>query len=272
MGGYGDEINKFCSGYLRVSDLQFQNIWNNKIYPDGELQCKYNGIWMRIELAISLAIDLKTHLISSKRIAASYAARATAIFLLLSCLDALAGDKYLDFYQWLMKNTSRKEYDKKELKKYYEDYLNDYGTRRGFVKIFEGFIELKFIKNYSLIYSKRRLDIQALSAKERRQLILQADNKYNNMSDIEKSHTIGRYFYEMYRNVFVHQGTIPQYDIPDWVLEETNDTDKRSFISYVLPIDKNSGLVTGIIDGDVIPHLILLVRLTLARTIEKLNY
>lgn len=270
MGGYGQDIYKFCSSYLKISEETFTKIWNDKIYPNNKIRDMYNGIWMRIELSISLAIDLKSSLIATKRIAASYAARANAIFLLLSCLDALSGGRHIDFYQWLMKYKKQNNYTKKELDNYYESYLNDYGTRRKFVKVFEGFIELRFVNRYSFVYTKRGLDFVSLSNIERHKLINKANKKYRKMSDIEKAHIIGKYFYEMYRNVFVHQGIIPVYDIPDWVLEATNETDKRSFLSYVVPFDKQSGLITGTIDGDVIPHLILLVRLTLAKEIQKL--
>lgn len=263
LGGYGNQIYNLIKDNLTISEAEYTLIWSKKIYPNKELREKYNGIWQKITLQDELLSGLiKT--LSITNTAASYCARSTAIFLLLSCLDAIAGEKYQDFYSWLMNNYKIDNYSRKRLTELHEEYIQTCGGQQKFSELFELLVPLELVKNYEIYFHSK--DILKLPHKDRSNVMNEVRDKYNSLSDKLKCRVIGRYYYNFYRNLFVHWGYNPSHDIPDWVIDKHGETRDKTFLIAYYPAIK---LVSGAITGDIAIHLIQLVRLALAKNIER---
>ncbi len=266
MGGYGERIYEYIKEYLTISYEEYGEIWNTKIYPNRMLREMYNGVWIRISLKNELLGEVTQYLLDKEKTDATYGSRAMGIFLLLSCVDALSGDQYLDFYNWLEKEEHRKPlYTNKDLKELYNIYIKDYGNRRKFIILFENLIPLGLIDNYKIYFSKNYEDPER-DKKE----FMRSIEKYDLSTNEEKSHTIGNYYYKLHRNFLVHSGRIIiSEDTPDWVLrrEDKDRSEERNTISSYPEINLKSGEIIG----DKAEHLDKLIRVILGKKIMELK-
>ena len=266
MGGFGEKIYEYIKEYLTISYEEYREIWNTKIYPNRKLREMYNGIWIRISLKNELLGDVTRYLLDKEKTDATYGSRAIGIFLLLSCIDALSGDRYLDFYNWLEKKERRKPlYTNRSLKEFYNTYIKDHGNRRRFITLFENFIPLGLIGNYRIYFSKNYED-----PKRDKEEFMRSIEKYNSSTDTEKSHIIGDYYYKLHRNFLVHSGQIIiSEDTPDWVLRRENK-DRSKEINAISAYPEIH-LKSGEIIGDKAEHLDKLVRVILGNKIMELK-
>lgn len=265
MGGYGGNLFQFIRNVTSLTLQQFEQIWNQQIYPNLELQEKYNGIWCKIALQEEIFTDIIPRLVR-QNVAASYSARSAGIFILISCIDAIAGDRYQDLYTWLRARHQASEYTQDELPNYYEEYLNECGGMRNFRAAFQHFIELRLIDNYAIYFSRQAQNFFNRNQEVRGKIMTEIKQRYEASSEIEKCNTIGRFFYTFYRNPFVHKGHNPSHGIPDWAAEamgRANDT------AYMLPFIPEIQLIGGHIRGDVVANLRELIRILLARKFES---
>lgn len=260
MGGYGHQLYNFIHSNLNIGKDEFEKIWNEIIYSNHTLREKYNGIWEKIALHDEL-IKLTPN-ISENNTAASYAARSTTIFLLLSIIDALANDKYKDFYNWLKDNLKRNEYTLKELGKiYYDQYLNECSGQKNFSKLFEKLIPLGLLNKYEIYFSRNIALYTKLSTDERKRIMEEAKTKFHNATDVDKCHLVARFYYNYYRNLYVHAGQNPSHDPPDWALLRMN---QNRNIAFVLHIEPSIGLLSGTITGNIDEHLYQLIKISIA--------
>lgn len=266
MGGYGLKIYEYIKEYLSISKGKYEEIWNSKIYTNKSLRDLYNGIWMKIALQDALTKDISSLLVQTDRTDASYASRSTALALLLFCLDALAGDKYISFYDWLRRTHMKTTYTDKELHIFNEEYLSKYGVMKGFVKLFEAFIQLNLIDNY-VIYLSKKTNLNILVPTKLKSEMEHVKLKWEQSSPIEKSHIIGMFYYRLHRNLFIHQGQTPIEETPEWVLLRKGETRKNSF--FELHFYPEIGLLSGSVRGDMCEHLMLLTKCSLAKKIQS---
>lgn len=269
MGGYGTQIYEYIKPFLSITFDEYTKLWNEKIYPHRTSREYFHGIWMKIAFQNALTKDIGKFLVDTDRTDASYAVPNIANALLLFCIDGLStGGKFIDFPSWLSSRGNDKAYSYKEIKRMYAEYQFDCGITTKFIQSFEGFIELNLIQNYVLYFSKKANDFDLMSHPDRKKIIDQAKNLWNEYTEIEKAHWIGKYYYQLHRNLFVHSGQTPITTVPEWVIHKLGESRDSYHGVYFMP---EIGLISGHIIGDEIIHLEHLLKLLLAKKISSIN-
>jgi hypothetical protein len=123
------------------------------------------------------------------------------IYLYCTCIDTLAGKQdYMEFYQWL-KTKNLSNLDKDKIDEYHEEYLDDYGDRRSFSKLF-----------LNLPPSVKSWLNQNIS--------IQQSNVYEVVESRNETELVRRlidYFYKSWRNPFTHQSVTRPVEFIDGI-------------------------------------------------------
>lgn len=267
MGGHGNKIYEYIKEYLQISKEEYAYIWNELIFKEKSHRNKFNGIWSKIAFQEFISRNINGVLSKNETSSAVSAAKSTAMSLLIFCLDAIAGDVYIDFYSWINRHHKQENYSANQLHNLYEEYISENGVMKGFVKLFEGMLYLKLVNNYTLFFTRKAEGIDKLSQQQRSAIMKEVRQKWEASTDIEKSHAIGTYYYKLHRNLFIHSGQTPitgPIDLGDPFVHE------RDSMYYAVAFYPEIGLVAGEILGDELDHLDKLLKLSLARKIESM--
>lgn len=267
MGGHGNKMYEYIEKYLHITNKEYEFVWNELIFKDKSQLNKFNGIWSKIAFQSYISHNIHGVLSKSDIGDGMSAAKSTAISLIIFCLDAIAGDVYVDFYSWLNKYNKKESYSMKELGQLYEVYINENGVMKRFIKLFEGMIDLNLVGNYLLLFTRKAKKIDKISQHDRGIIMSKVKQIWESSSDIEKSHIIGKYYYKLHRNLFIHSGQTPITGLTHFSDSMGQESENiYSAVAFYPEID----LVSGEILGNELDHLIKLLKLSLARKIETM--
>lgn len=133
---------------------------------------------------------------------------STEIYLLCTCLDALAGKPtYLKFEDWLELQESTGCWDKNDIINLYKKYNNEHGVGKSFKNLFINLppVIKDWLSNNMSIHRSGK-----------------SFSTVKTDPDMLMKH-LYTFFYELWRNTFTHSSVFPQANIADDIFEPTKD-------------------------------------------------